>query len=433
MTRQEIIDKIDKLNDEHKGTLSECKGCETCNEAKRLGKLLKYTEKTRKILMKGEDMTTDEIKHLVDRKVNFNDISNALNMSKDDFMDIVAEIKQVDIDVIKRIDDGKEKKKKKNGVIKIDPVDYINMKKMGMSDKEIAEEQGVNPSTILRWKRRKGLNVKRNWVKIGIEEYKKMKRDGKTEEEIAKMFGVSTWTVKKWKKEYGLTGNPTNVSMPPPKEYIKLKREGKTDKEICKMWNVSMTKMTLWKRQNGLTGKFYVSSEKKEGENMKTKKEDIKNKKYEEEKEQLVNAYSEKLLKRNKELNDELLEAKKEVESAEMAIKQLKEDIELERDKQKQMELKHENELKEYADEKQLAYMKAREYADELKEAQEETKKQTELYIQTFNNLEKTDRDLENAKQRIKELESREKQLLLRIEEMKRINDPMRHLLKVVL
>lgn len=420
MTRQEIIRKIGELEDKHGGSTGSCEGCEICDEIRKLGRLLKYTEKTRNILKKGEDMTTDEIRRLIKRGIKREDIAESLGISEKDLYEITKDL----------IGGGDTVAWDE---ITISKDEYMDMKQK-MTDPEIATKLNVDIKTLREWKDENNLkHVKLRKTRPSLKRYKELKKDIIPDHVIAKMYDISTHTLTEWKREKGISGLSIKPNYPDIKEYKKFKNEGKSDKWVCKHYGISRGKLSNWKKKVGLLGYTVKDVKKKVGKNMKTKKEDIKNKKYEEEKEQLVNAYSEKLLKRNKELNDELLEAKKEVESAEMAIKQLKEDIELERDKQKQMELKHENELKEYADEKQLAYMKAREYADELKEAQEETKKQTELYIQTFNNLEKTDRDLENAKQRIKELESREKQLLLRIEEMKRINDPMRHLLKVVL
>lgn len=420
MTRQEIIGKIGELQDKHNGSIGSCEGCEICGEIRKLGRLLKYTEKTRNILKKGEDMTTDEIRRLIKKGIKREDIAESLGISEKDLYEITKDL----------IGGGDTVAWDE---ITISKDEYMDMKQK-MTDPEIAKKLNVDIKTLREWKDENNLkHVKLRKARPNIKRYKELKKDRIPDHEIAKMYDMSTHTLTAWKRENGISGLSIKPDYPDIKEYKKFKRKGKSDDWVCKYYGISRGKLSNWKKKVGLLGYTVKDVKKKEGKNMKTKKEDIKNKKYEEEKEQLVNAYSEKLLKRNKELNDELLEAKKEVESAEMAIKQLKEDIELERDKQKQMELKHENELKEYADEKQLAYMKAREYANELKEAQEETKKQTELYIQTFNNLEKTDRDLENAKQRIKELESREKQLLLRIEEMKRINDPMRHLLKVVL
>lgn len=72
-----------------------------------------------------------------------------------------------------------------------------------------------------------------------------------------------------------------------------------------------------------------------------------------------------------------------------------------------------------YIEEKELAYMKAREHE--------------EKYITTFNNLEKTDYELQNANQRIRELESERDQLKLDFDKATSLLNPLIKIVKISL
>ena len=180
MNRKEIITKIGHLQDKHPISSEVCPGCEICNEVEELGKLLKYSPKTQAILDKGEDITTSEIRYLLEREVDHADIANALAVNKDEFKILLNDFG------IKR---------KRRRIADVLEKNYEEMAK-SMKDYKIAEELGIDLPVLKRWKEEKYRMVKK-------EDYEKLKKLGATEPEAAKQLGFkSKYEMNKWKKQH---------------------------------------------------------------------------------------------------------------------------------------------------------------------------------------------------------------------------------------
>lgn len=138
MNRKEIITRIGKLQDKHPISSEVCPGCEICNEVGELGKLLKYSPKTQAILDKGEDMTTLEIRYLLEREVPHADIATALNISEKDMNELIAVIKTPKI--------------KEEDILKKE--EYKQLKEFGSTESEVVKKLGFkNKYELTKWKK----------------------------------------------------------------------------------------------------------------------------------------------------------------------------------------------------------------------------------------------------------------------------------------
>ncbi|PKR86121.1 hypothetical protein [Heyndrickxia camelliae] len=117
-----------------------------------------------------------------------------------------------------------------------------------------------------------------------------------------------------------------------------------------------------------------------------------------------------------KKLNED---AERGVARYERAIKDLKEKLELEQEAKKRMAAAHQTNIQKFIDEKELAYMKAND--EKMK------------YLDTLEKLKKTDYELQNVNQRIKELESERDQLKLDFEKATALLNPLIKVIKIAL
>lgn len=134
------VDEIDRI----------CGGCSVHTELRQLGAGLQKEppDRFRTILNKGPDMTRSDIALLLENEVRKSDIRKALQMSANDFDELMANF-------------GFPKKKYTKGVEKV-PVavegfklsieEYGELKKQGLKDNKIADKLGIDKRQLSNWK-----------------------------------------------------------------------------------------------------------------------------------------------------------------------------------------------------------------------------------------------------------------------------------------
>lgn len=134
---------------------------------------------------------------------------------------------------------------------------YLMLVDEGLSDKQIADEIGVERDTIVKFKKRHGLFGKVNTrkkrkskrlFKMDVEEYETMIDNGYTIKEIADVKGVNQSTIYEWKKREKVKYHRINV-----KRYLELSKS-MTDVEIAEFWDINVKSLSAWKVRNKLKG-----------------------------------------------------------------------------------------------------------------------------------------------------------------------------------
>lgn len=135
---------INDLIDQHGDTFSRCKGCTTCSKISDLRKGMEQTPEQRyeHILAKGQDMTKNEIKLMLDNGVNRRRILKSLKISSTDFHEMLTNYGFTKSQMAKGDDYMKVSKEK-----------YDDLKAKGLSDKKIAVKVGVSAVTIHNYKK----------------------------------------------------------------------------------------------------------------------------------------------------------------------------------------------------------------------------------------------------------------------------------------
>lgn len=138
------IVRINDLIELHGDTFSHCEGCATCTEIRSLGKGMEQTPEQRyvHILAKGQDMTKNEIKLMLDNGVNRRRILKSLKISTTDFHEMLTNYGFTKSQMAKGDDYMKVSKEK-----------YDDLKAKGLSDKKIAVKVGVSAVTIHNYKK----------------------------------------------------------------------------------------------------------------------------------------------------------------------------------------------------------------------------------------------------------------------------------------
>lgn len=122
-------------------------------------------------------------------------------------------------------------------------------------------------------------------------------------------------------------------------KYKKLKKEGVTDNRIMRKFGYNTVSLSKWKKENFTPEEIEELSLKKSGSEKKVI---------------AVEAHQKVL--------DELKQKNKDIENMELAIKDLKEQLDIAEDEKGRMRAEHEEALQEFASEKELAYQEAKEW-----------------------------------------------------------------------
>lgn len=262
------------------------------------------------------------------------------------------------------------------------------------------------------WKMWKGSKIKqrkdRSTIKMTVDEYLKLSGSGLMDKEIAEKIGVSRQTITNWKIKHKneLPREDVEKVELTKENYIAWKKQGLKDIEVTKLIRKNTNYLKDWKKEN-LTQEEIRTLNLPSGHfAKKTNKPLQKDNKPQKTKSEAIQTDAEK------ELQEVLAVLKKQMktdyERYESAIEDLTKKLKLEQ-----------NAIQSYIDEKDLAYGKA----------QEEERK----YLDTLEKYKETDYQLQNALQKLKEVESERDQYKLHFENASRLLNPMRELIKVAL
>lgn len=133
---------------------------------------------------------------------------------------------------------------------------YLYLKTLHLTDKEISEKMGVSSSTLTYRKSKWGIKHQYQPMKLEektLEEYYDLKKDHLTDEEVASRWNVGRKSLIKWKKHHGIKG-ACYLKGRTKEEYLKLKLEEKTDLEIARLWGVWIKSLRDWKKEHNLRG-----------------------------------------------------------------------------------------------------------------------------------------------------------------------------------
>ncbi|MGE7650515.1 hypothetical protein ACQKM1_22470 [Peribacillus frigoritolerans] len=139
------ITLINDLIDQHENyTKCTDENCLKCAEIKKLIAPIKNDgagKRIRKVLSKGKDMTTGDVRYLIESEVKKTDIRKAIGMNEMNFTQFLD-----DIGLKRKVEVGAE--------MKISKVEYEASKAKGKTDGQIAKEVGVTGATINYYKRK---------------------------------------------------------------------------------------------------------------------------------------------------------------------------------------------------------------------------------------------------------------------------------------
>lgn len=125
--------------------------------------------------------------------------------------------------------------------------------RMGLNDREIADELGCAHETVRRWRQNEGLPHNYKHGAKPQERILSLYEAGKTDKEICCELGLSVGYLCKWRWRRGLSPNP-----PPEKklreERIRMLQEGHSVREIAEREGVSQDAIYKWLRARGLCG-----------------------------------------------------------------------------------------------------------------------------------------------------------------------------------
>lgn len=205
-----VTTKINFLIDTHpKMPYTECPGCRHCDQIRELGKELESRVKRKHdpyqhILDKGMDMTTDELKILLESEVPQIRIKEALGIPDQRTFEKMAE------HFLKTTRKAKKKA--------ITPEEYVECRKAGLANAEIAAKYEITFETLTMYRSKwvkKGLIDKKTLLalpqkKPGVEasmpvtaeQYWHGKKRGWSQKTMAEAFNTSPYFIKKATKLY---------------------------------------------------------------------------------------------------------------------------------------------------------------------------------------------------------------------------------------
>ena len=117
------------------------------------------------------------------------------------------------------------------------------------SVEELAREYGVSSTTVSRWMKQAGCEMK---CKVQMPPAKELRAlyQAHTTVELAEKYGVSATTVSKWLKLAGCTIHKKALPMPPAEELQALCQDHSTA-EIAEKYGVSATTVSKWLKHAG--------------------------------------------------------------------------------------------------------------------------------------------------------------------------------------
>lgn len=202
------IERLNDLIDEHEENYLDCPGCEMCNEIDLLQSSLDrdVNVKFRHILAKGPDMTTNELKMIVENGVSRGLIRESLEMSATAYSKLrkSLNVSPEDIEAAEKEDKMFVNELKEKRILTRE--EYLILKEKRISDKEICKNQGFSSFILNRlkkeWKIPKQEKNKTKFVEK--ERYLELKSQGYNDQQIAELINMVPKTLWLFKKEWGL-------------------------------------------------------------------------------------------------------------------------------------------------------------------------------------------------------------------------------------
>jgi len=188
MDRIRVLEEVEAIAGDHKNIVN-CK-CPICQKASEAGKPIRYSPKVARVLLKGEDMTTNDVKYLIAKQVDHRIISKQTGLTTRQITEI-----------------GKKMKVNKS-----------------------------NGEIIYTGK------------ELTLEELKKLKANKKTDLQICEIYGIDVGKLNEFKYlndliEWDLKGLTRDL-------YKDYKSRGLTDIEIRKQHKISVAKMAAFKKKH---------------------------------------------------------------------------------------------------------------------------------------------------------------------------------------
>ncbi|MGM9925191.1 MAG: hypothetical protein ACI35R_13180 [Bacillus sp. (in: firmicutes)] len=170
---RDVMIRVGNLIEVHGDNFGECKGCKICDEIASLRASFDAdpAERYKDILEKGKDMKKADIVFLLNKEVPKKTIKRAMQIGTLEFEELLVrwELSDLSMDDIKerrrkKVESWNRRRKEEKGVVKkrkkkveTTKERYEELSELGLKDKEIAEEIGVAPSTMARYKQQWGL------------------------------------------------------------------------------------------------------------------------------------------------------------------------------------------------------------------------------------------------------------------------------------
>lgn len=124
----------------------------------------------------------------------------------------------------------------------------------GLSDRDIADELGVAPSTASSWRREAGVHRPPPGSKNpGKEVLSGLVSEGLSDTSIAQRFGVTRSTASQWRRVAGLQPGLARSTHPGEKQLVALVTDGFTDGQIAERYAVAEATAATWRRAAGIS------------------------------------------------------------------------------------------------------------------------------------------------------------------------------------
>lgn len=143
----------------------------------------------------------------------------------------------------------------------------------GHSDATIAAAVGVHPSTIERWRFKRGLKShhghRGRFQSIDTEKAMELYKAGKSDKEISEALACSTGTIRYWRRENGLKSLTSSGAPKVPVDWtaaMRMYEQGQSDRQISKQLGCSSQTVHRWRWRNNLPTKHLKRREEKKNE-----------------------------------------------------------------------------------------------------------------------------------------------------------------------
>lgn len=139
MDRIMVLEKVSSILSNHPPMRGRNCDCELCQQAAEIGRAARYSPKVARILAKGEDMTTEEVKYLYKKGLTATEISQQTGIAVSDLP------KEKDTQTTQPI---------KFGIEGLTKEQYKEHKAAGMTEQKIARLHKISTTRLKEWRDR---------------------------------------------------------------------------------------------------------------------------------------------------------------------------------------------------------------------------------------------------------------------------------------